>query len=220
MTEIRRALETFARTVPNGAKVLDVGCGLRPYEKLFSHAEYIGIDVPDSGREASGKKPDFEFDGINIPMNASEADVVICTEVLEHAVAAEELLREMNRVLKPGGALFVTVPFMWGLHEIPYDFRRYTYIGISRAVTNAGFEVSKCEKLSSGIEAIRMLISSETSYFLNHGVAAQEKQKLGFRFKMWLQDWLVRLLVGLWRRTLKFERIYIDNLIIAKKINS
>ena len=99
MSAIKEAVESFSKTIPDGQRILDVGCGLRPYEKYFIHGKYVGIDVPKSGRSAEGKKPNFEFDGINIPFEDSCFDVVICTEVLEHATEPAALLSEMNRVL-------------------------------------------------------------------------------------------------------------------------
>ena len=51
MSDIRRAIEVFSQSIPAGSMILDVGCGLRPYEDCFPLSKYIGIDVPVSGRE-------------------------------------------------------------------------------------------------------------------------------------------------------------------------
>lgn len=198
--------------------ILDVGCGLRPYEDCFPLSKYIGIDVPVSGREASGKSPDYEFDGTNIPLESEHFDVVICTEVLEHAENPDLLLKEMARVTQPGGVLFLTVPFIWGLHELPYDFRRFTTEGIRKAVEKAGYEVIKQEKLTIGLDAVRLLVASEINNFLKHHVDHLERKKMSFRLMIWLQDWLFRILTLVWRRSIRFERIYIDNLIHARKV--
>lgn len=217
MNEISIAVFNFSKTLPVGARILDVGCGTRPYEKFFSHGTYIGIDVYVSGRDKSGKYPDFEFDGITIPLDDASFDAVICTEVLEHAVEPDALLREIARVTKSQGALLITVPFMWGLHELPFDFRRYTTEGISQAITKAGYSIEICKKLTPGIAAIKMLISSELNYYMKHCLSDNVKNSMKFKLFLRLQNLLLRKLFSLWKKMVEFERIYIDNLIIAKK---
>lgn len=217
MTDIEAGVMRFASGLPDGARVLDVGCGLRPYEKYFKRGEYIGIDVYESGREAEGKLADYEFDGLTIPLDTASFDAVICTEVLEHAVDADHLLSEISRVTKAGGSLFVTVPFMWGLHELPYDFRRYTSVGIQKKISEVGYDIVEFRKLTEGMKAIMMLISSETNYFVNVVSEGRLQSSLKFRLLMKLQNYLLIALQVIWKRTLRFERIYIDNLVIAKK---
>jgi SAM-dependent methyltransferase len=217
MSSIRDAVESFAKDIDSDALVLDVGCGLRPYEKYFAQGVYTGIDVPQSGRMDDGKKPDYEFDGVNIPFADCHFDSVLCTEVLEHAVDPDALLKEICRVLKPEGTLFLTVPFMWGLHELPYDFRRFTSEGIRVAVEKAGLKLLKFEKLNSGISAIHMLISSETNNYLNNVVDVATKNSFRFKLSYYIQAKLLRLLFWIWRKNFRFERIYIDNLVVAQK---
>ena len=217
MSDIRRAIEEFSKRVPAGARILDVGCGLRPYEVFFPQCIYIGIDVPVSGREASGKRPDHEFDGTNIPLQNGSFDVVICTEVLEHAVSPELLLQEMARVSKTDALLFVTVPFIWGLHELPYDFRRYTTEGVRHAVTTAGYAIEDQRKLTPGLAAVRLLVLSEVNNYKINSLSSQERRRIRRRLLFWLQDKMFDLLCAVWRRSLEFERIYIDNLVIARK---
>ena len=219
MTAIRKAIESFAASIPEKKRVLDVGCGLKPYESYFSHCTYIGIDVAESGREASNKTYDYAFDGVNIPFENGSYDVVLCTEVLEHAINPSALLKEMHRVLKLDGVLFLTVPFIWGLHEVPYDFRRYTIFGIKTELENAKFEVCMQEKLTSGIDAIEMLMASEINNFMRHLINKETADSFRFRLIMRLQQKLFHWGFFILRKNVIFERIYIDNLVIAKKIN-
>lgn len=215
MTEIKIAVKEFADQTPAGASVLDVGCGLRPYEVLFPHAKYVGVDVPQSGRESDGKRPDFEFDGIFLPFDGASFDGIICTEVLEHATNPDALLGEMYRVLRPSGRLLITAPFIWGLHELPYDFRRYTHVGIRTAVELAGFTITAQSKLTEGTAAIQMLISSETNFYLKN--VASSPPPLLTSYLLPLQARLLQLVFFIWKHCLRFERVYIDNMIVAQK---
>jgi SAM-dependent methyltransferase len=119
---------------------LDVGCGRMPYKSLImrqpSRVErYIGADVEGSPYE----KPDLIFDGREIPLESCSIDCAMATEVLEHCAEPGKLLSEINRVLKPGGFFFCTVPFVWPLHEVPNDYYRYTPYALRSLLVEAGF---------------------------------------------------------------------------------
>ena len=106
-------------------KVLDFGCGSKPYKHLFtSVTEYIGVDYLIEGRTENIDTIDFYYDGKKIPFENNTFDGVLCTEVLEHVFNLNEVLNELNRVLKPKGKAIITTPFMWEEHEMPYDFAR------------------------------------------------------------------------------------------------
>lgn len=120
--------------------VLDVGCGNQPYRSLLLRppskaTHYVGLDVPGTHYA----RPDLYWDGQQIPMADCKVDCAILTEVLEHCPQPERLLSEVQRVLRPGGFLFLTVPFLWPLHDIPHDEYRYTPFALSRHLQAAGF---------------------------------------------------------------------------------
>lgn len=109
-------------------KVLDVGCGEMPFRGLLGqNANYTGIDVPVADDFGMAKHFDIvPFDGQTIPFEDSSFDHILCTEVLEHVEDPASLIAEMNRVLRPGGTMVVTVPFSARVHHAPYDYHRYT----------------------------------------------------------------------------------------------
>lgn len=219
-TSISSAVEVFARSMKPGAKIVDLGCGLQPYKQLFLHARYIGIDVEASGRMADQKCADIYFDGVKIPLDSESVDAVLCTQVLEHAVDPQLLVADIFRVLRPGGRLLVTVPFMWGLHEQPYDFRRFTPYGLQKLVSHCGFEIDHQENLTVGARAIRMLIDSEVNNFLVNVAPAHSLSPIARqlrRLKVAFHVRLLNILDQMWQSTFQFERVYIDNLLLAHK---
>lgn len=139
-------------------KVLDVGCGQKPYQGLFKCDEYIGLEI-DTPENRKIKKADLFYDGKHIPVNDSSIDWVVTTEVFEHVFNPDEFLFEIQRVLKPGGGLLMTVPFIWDEHEQPYDFARYSSFGLRHLLIKYGFEIVEHRKINNGIEVIFQLIN-------------------------------------------------------------
>lgn len=127
--------------------LLDVGCGRMPYRALLSEPEgraswYLGIDLYDpSGLRPDYGTPDLYWDGLRIPLSSDAFDCALAVEVLEHCPDPRVVMSEIYRVLKPGGHLLVTVPFLWPLHDAPFDEYRYTPFSLERHATEAGFQV-------------------------------------------------------------------------------
>ena len=129
-----------------GGRLLDFGCGRKPYEHLFHVQEYVGIDVEQTGHDHSRSKVDVYFDGTKIPFDDGTFDSLFCSEVLEHVFDPEDILTEINRVLKGGAKALITVPFCWNEHEIPYDYARYSSFGLKHLLEKHGFRVIELEK--------------------------------------------------------------------------
>ncbi len=117
---------------------LDVGCGRKPYEKTFfaGAGKYIGLDYL-----TDRSTPDVVGSATDIPLGDAGFDTIVSTEVLEHVPDPQKALREMYRVLKPGGYLILSTPMYWPRHEMPYDYFRYPYDGLLHLVKESGFEL-------------------------------------------------------------------------------
>jgi ubiquinone/menaquinone biosynthesis C-methylase UbiE len=129
-------------------RVIDIGCGEKPYETLLApHVrEYVGVDHTDSPHDRSR----VDLDGTAYALSVPDAsfDGAVCTAVLEHLEEPEDALRECLRVLRPGAAAIYTVPFIWHLHEEPRDFYRYSVHGLRYLFEKAGFEIVEIRPLS------------------------------------------------------------------------
>lgn len=143
-----RALRQTLSSLGAGARgtLVDVGCGAQPYRALFRDTTYIGIEVPVKSSVGSRKLADVYFDGYRIPMGDHSADLSLCSQVLEHVFDPDRFLADIFRILKPGGQLIITVPFLWDEHEQPYDFSRYSSFGLRHLAAKAGFEVEQAHK--------------------------------------------------------------------------
>jgi SAM-dependent methyltransferase len=122
-------------------KVVDVGCGAQPYRELLSReVEYVGLDIIDAKEHFGYETPGtLYFDGKQWPAAAKEADLVLCTEVLEHMLEPRVFLREAFDALRPGGRLLLTVPFAARWHFVPFDYWRFTPASLKHLLEEAGF---------------------------------------------------------------------------------
>jgi len=157
---IRRGLvRTLRRLAPKvGGRLLDFGCGTKPYESLFNVEEYVGVDIRDrASRDHEGGPVDVFYDGHRLPFDDGSFDTVFSSETLEHIFNVDEVLTELNRVLRSGGQLLMTAPFVWCEHEMPYDFGRYTSVGLRHILEEHGFEVIQSEKTTGWIETVTQM---------------------------------------------------------------
>jgi SAM-dependent methyltransferase len=138
--------------------LLDFGCGEKPYKSLFSKVDrYIGLDFENPGHSHKNENIDVFYNGENIPFDDNYFDSALCSEVFEHLFNLEVSLSELCRVLKPGGTLLVTCPFVWEEHELPHDYARYTTFALNHLFERHGFEVLEYEKKGNFIQTIAQL---------------------------------------------------------------
>lgn len=133
-------------------KVLDSGCGNMLDRVGFSPGdEYIGVDITKS------KYTIALADVHKLPFKNESFDSCICNAVLEHVREPEIVLSECNSVLKQGGVLWVSVPFLQHIHA-EYDFRRFTDQGLTYEVEKAGFRVDHLHSSYGVVDNIEYLI--------------------------------------------------------------
>ena len=127
-----------AEAIPDGARVLDVGAGEAPYRELFEHTDYVTSDWTHSVHPGA-RAVDIVGPAEDLPVDSESFDHILLTEVLEHTADPTAVLTEMHRILRPGGELHMTTPFVWELHELPFDFFRYTPWGLEKVMRGTGF---------------------------------------------------------------------------------
>lgn len=117
-------------------RVLDLGCGNRPYRPFLVNATgYVAYDL-----DPLGSSPEVVGRAQRLPFQAAAFDGVLCTQVLEHVPEPWAMLDEVARVLRPGGTLVLSAPLAWRLHEQPHDFFRYTSYGLVSLLARSGLE--------------------------------------------------------------------------------
>jgi SAM-dependent methyltransferase len=150
---LRRSVEFLA---PHArGRVLDVGCGERPYDELFRpHVTgYVGLEYPPVADnlipeiwgmlERIRGIVDVFGDGQRMPFADASFDTVVALEVFEHVRDPDACVAEIARVLRPGGKVLITVPFVAPLHQLPFDYYRFTPGGIEALLERHGFGVDE-----------------------------------------------------------------------------
>jgi SAM-dependent methyltransferase len=108
-------------------RLLDAGAGKLSYRHLVRPfcQTYKSMDFQPTHPDL-----DYQSDIQKMPLGDESFDTVLCAEVLEHVPDPEKALREIYRVLKPGGKLVMSIPHLMYLHNEPHDFYRYTKYGL------------------------------------------------------------------------------------------
>jgi|YelNatPaOPRAMG01_1025707.scaffolds.fasta_scaffold02311_17 SAM-dependent methyltransferase len=124
-------------------RVLDLGCGNQPHRPYLPGVRhYVGLDYPPTQASLPVRvQPQVYGDARDLPFPDASFDGVLCSQVLEHVDRPEEVISEVNRVLKPGGAGLISVPFFYNLHMEPHDYFRFTPYGIRGMLERNGLWV-------------------------------------------------------------------------------
>ena len=180
-----------------GSRVLDVGGGLRVdgtrgniedpsrawIKPLLKDLHYEVLDPVDTYH------PDIVGDVMNLPLPDASYDAVLCLAVLEHVPRPWDAMREMRRVLKPGGHLILYVPFLSPYHAMPGyygDYVRFTDDGL-RALCSDGFTNIQLTPVRGPAETIGHLLPGSLGHLgrrlgrlMDHFRPGSGKQTAGF----------------------------------------
>ena len=139
--------------------LLDLGCGNVP---LYSYYKNFVTQVTcvDWGFTQHNKLHlDLECDlNQEIPLGDNLFDTIIVSDVVEHLLDPVLLLQEIRRMLAPGGIVLINYPFMYGLHETPYDYCRYTHFYIELMSAKIGLKILEQNEFGNEVDVIENLM--------------------------------------------------------------
>jgi SAM-dependent methyltransferase/uncharacterized protein YbaR (Trm112 family) len=133
-------LKKIVAALPVKAVILDFGAGHGDFSKILSKRHVIALDV-------------YPYEEIDIvcdmqketPFKKASFDAIVLMNVLEHVQQPEKLMKLLAGLLRPNGLLVITVPFLLKLHQIPYDFYRYSHYQLENIGLAAGLEIKSIE---------------------------------------------------------------------------
>lgn len=144
----RKRLAVFLEQHRSETLTLEIGAKNRPYRDLFPNT--IAGDI------AYTPTINLQLDAHTLPFGDASFSMILCTEVLEHCMNPHQVISEFYRVLKPGGKLILTTRFIFPLHDVPYDYFRFTKYGL-RMLCSHFKDVSVIEETAT-VETIAVLL--------------------------------------------------------------
>lgn len=213
-----RLLKSIQQLAPRlKGKMMDFGCGRKPYRSLFSVNEYIGVDYENPGHSHDNELIDVFYDGKHLPFSDDSFDCIFSSEVFEHIFNLPEIMKELNRVLKSDGLILITCPFAFCEHEIPNDYARYSSYSIRYIFEQNGFEVIEQIKTGNSTEAISQL---RLMYLHQHIYPALKRIPIvrsAFRLIFYTLINIATLLAG--RILPPGKDLYLNNVLLCRKIH-
>ncbi len=154
----RQTLETLGR-VARGL-VLDIGAGEMALKAhLPSGCDYLSLDYYVTATGWYKTRPSVFGDGQQLPVISDSVDTVFLLDVLEHLPRPDACVAEARRVLRPGGSLVIQVPFLYPLHDEPYDFHRWTRHGLQAMAERHGFSSDMAASAGHPLETSALLMN-------------------------------------------------------------
>ncbi len=197
--------------------LLDIGCGNKPFAKVFERyvEKYIGLEYsPESGYR--GNKADLCGDAAFLPLADESVDTILCTEVMEHVPHPEKTIEEFYRILRPGGTVITTAPFVYPVHDA-FDFFRYSPDGLAAIMKRQGLTVEKIEPLSGDAVTLAAMFNS---YWYDSGfIWTKWLYPIGLLLRplLWLICFSVNVLGGIFEKLLPSKGFSFNHLTIATK---
>jgi len=153
------------KAVPDGLEnitglVLDIGAADRWIQSHLSNkAQYIALDYPPTGMHLYDASPDVFGNITKLPFRDNQFNVVICLEVLEHVNDPWRGFAEISRVLKKEGEAWISMPFLYPMHDKPFDFQRFTQYGLINAAEKANLRITQLKKSKRAVVSAGLLLS-------------------------------------------------------------
>jgi SAM-dependent methyltransferase len=139
--EIEDAITSFARQLPEDARVLDAGAGQGQYAHFFTGKRYCGVDLAVGDAAWDYGRLDAIADLTALPFPNATFAAALHIVTIEHLREPACALAELARTLVPGAPLLIAAPHEWEVHQAPHDYFRYTRYGLAYLLEKAGFEV-------------------------------------------------------------------------------
>lgn len=153
----KRHARARVRAIARG-RLLDIGCADGQLQQHLSRdCEYVGLDYPTTANGLYRTRPNVFGDAGQLPFCAAAFDTIAILDVLEHVPDPQACLREIRRVLKPEGVALIHVPFLYPLHDEPFDFWRLTEHGLHSIAKKSGLRIDTLHHEGAPAETAALL---------------------------------------------------------------
>ncbi len=215
-----RCVEEVVNKYKFRGTIVDIGCGDKPYKYLFKYGtDYKGIDFKEYSTNNCfpyGESPDYYFQKnysrtFRMPFKNNQYNHAVAFQVLEHHQDPEMMFAELFRIVKKGGYVLITVPFIGGIHGEPDDYQRFTKYGLMVRAKKYG-EIIMIKEQGSIFSVISSLFGESLIRFTG-------KSRLHYMVGMLIFPpfLLYSYLVLILDKIFKSDLIFINYLVLIKK---
>lgn len=185
-----RVAASYGRAIPQYARgrLVDLGCGKVPLFQVYR--EYVTsvtcLDWASSKHGSEFVDRHCDLNGL-IPLSDACCDTVILSDVLEHIANPYYLLSEVARITAYGGHALLSVPFLYGLHEAPHDYFRYTEFALRKMANACGLQVVQLESTGGAPEVVTDIVCKLLARVpvIGGGAAAAAQTVAGYASSVW-----------------------------------
>lgn len=154
-TDLVKWLNQYAKGI-----LVDIGCGNGLLKQKISDLDqYIGIDYPKTVALGYSGNPDIFADASKLPFTNSSVDTVLLFDILEHVPEPDQTIGEVARILSKDGKCLIHVPFLYPLHDEPFDYQRWTKHGLRRLLEFHNLKIVEMSESTSSIETATALFA-------------------------------------------------------------
>jgi SAM-dependent methyltransferase len=184
-----RFLNQEVKALPQEALILDVGAGHGDFADLFEGRRYFSLDIVPYA------EVDLVCDlGQTVPFLPATFDAVVLMNVLEHVYENRQLMASISKIVKPGGKVILTVPFLLKVHQAPFDFSRYTPFYLEALAKEAGFTVKTMNGYYDTLYLLNESLGNLWLYSINSAASFNKGIAKGLVFVIQkLINWLGRI---------------------------
>lgn len=124
--------------------VLDIGCGPVPYHEVYG-ARTTASTCVDWGQSVHGTELLDHFVDLNapgpLPFGDAQFDSIVASDMIVHLTRPHVFMKELERIMKPGGKAFLSSPFVYWMGEYPHEYFHPSEFALRHLAIEAGFEV-------------------------------------------------------------------------------
>lgn len=138
--------------------VLDIGAGTQEIRRyLPADCCYVSLDYYETATGWYETRPHVFGNGQTLPVKSESVDTVLLLDVLEHLPNPDACIQEVHRILRPNGRFIIQVPFLYPLHDEPYDFQRWTIYGLRKLARRYDFQIEQEMSFGHPLESAALI---------------------------------------------------------------